>query len=49
MTQELVLGVLITGLVGFIWVIALSVLSADQPTSREKSLELAQKGSGRSA
>ena len=38
MTQELVLGVLLTGLVGLIWIIALSIIDGDQPMSRHQDL-----------
>ena len=31
MTQELVLGVLLTGMVGLIWAMTVSVLRTDQP------------------
>jgi hypothetical protein len=30
MTQELVLGVLLTGLVGLIWIMVLSIIDGDQ-------------------
>lgn len=48
MTQMLVVGVLITGLVGLLWVITLSIFSADHPSPKEENLELAQKAGGRS-
>ena len=38
MTQELVLGVLLTGLVGLIWIMALSINDGDQPMSRHQDL-----------
>ena len=38
MTQELVLGVLLTGLVGLIWIMALSIIDGDQPMSRHQDL-----------
>jgi hypothetical protein len=38
MTQELVLGVLLTGLVGLIWIMALSIIDGDQPASHNQDL-----------
>jgi hypothetical protein len=34
MTQELVLVVLLSGLVGLIWVMTVAILSGDQPRAR---------------
>jgi len=34
MTQELVLVVLLSGLVGLIWVMTVAILSGDQPSAR---------------
>ena len=34
MTQELVLVVLLSGLVGLIWVMTVAILSSDQPRAR---------------
>jgi hypothetical protein len=34
MTQELVLVVLLTGLVGLIWVMTLAILDGDRPTTQ---------------
>ena len=34
MTQELVLVVLLSGLVGLIWVMTVAILSGDQPRTR---------------
>jgi hypothetical protein len=36
MTQELILGVLLTGLVGLIWVMTISVLAGDHPPSKNR-------------
>ena len=38
MTQELVLGVLLTGLVGLIWIMTLSIIDGDQPASQNQDL-----------
>lgn len=38
MTQELVLGVLLTGLVGLIWIMTLTIIDGDQPMSRNQDL-----------
>lgn len=37
MTQELVLGVLLTGLVGLIWIMVLSIIDGDQPASHSQN------------
>ncbi len=34
MTQGLILGTLLTGLVGLIWVMTVSILAGDHPSSR---------------
>lgn len=50
MTQELVLGVLLTGIVGMLWVMTISILSADHPASKAETRELArEQADGRSA
>jgi hypothetical protein len=38
MTQELILGVLLTGLVGFIWIMTLSIIDGDLPAADDKNL-----------
>ncbi len=38
MTQELVVGVLLTGLVGLIWIMALSVIDGDLPAPSQNDL-----------
>lgn len=38
MTQELVLGVLLTGLVGLIWIMTLTIIDGDQPMARNQDL-----------
>ncbi|HLZ34835.1 MAG TPA: hypothetical protein VKP13_12520 [Nitrospira sp.] len=37
MTQELILGVLLAGLVGLIWVMTVSILAGAHPTSKEQN------------
>lgn len=37
MTQELILGVLLAGLVGLIWVTTVSILAGDHPPSKERN------------
>lgn len=39
MTQELVLGVLLTGLVGLVWVMTMSILADDRPPSKAQQHE----------
>jgi hypothetical protein len=37
MTQDLVLGVLLTGLVGLIWIMVLSIIDGDQPAPHSQN------------
>jgi len=39
MTQELVLGVLLTALVGLVWVMTMSILADDRPSSKPQHHE----------
>ena len=37
MTHELILGVLLTGLVGLVWVMTVSILAGDHPPSKSRN------------
>jgi len=47
MTQELVAGVLLTGVVGLIWVMALALLSGDHVTPKRRELRVSSEPTGR--
>jgi hypothetical protein len=47
MTQELVVGALLTGLVGLIWVRALSLLPGEPATPESRKLRVSSRPAGR--
>ena len=47
MTQDLVVGVLLTGLLGLIWVMALSLLPHNSATPKIRELRVSSRSTGR--
>ena len=47
MTQQLVAGVLLTGVVGLIWVMALALLSEGHITPKRRQLRVSSQPTGR--